>query len=392
LIYTSILLILAGFLGLGYLFQMRINYYQTVVVDSTYQTAMTVLCAFFYSLAGIWLLYILFMCNSIRLALALLSVTSDFITDTLTVLLVPIIIFAVTVAFYVYWCAVSIFIYSTGTVTKSSTSFIATIQWDSTTRYAWWFNLFGLFWINAFIDALSQFVIASTGCLWYFEQGIKKENNPNVHNSKVTTSFYRAFRYHLGSLAFGSLIIAIIQFMIAVLEYIKEKVGDDGKNDAAIIKCLISCCQCILDCCARFIEFINKHAYIQIALTGESFCVAAASGFGVIVRNLGRFSALCVIGGIFQFLGKLFVASATGIIGYLMLINIQSINSQLNSPILPVVVMILFGWVVGIIFMNVYGMSQDTFLHCFICDEDTNGKTAKYAPKELQSFFSAERS
>ena len=45
-------------------------------------------------------------------------------------------------------------------------------------------------------------------------------------------------------------------------------------------------------------EFINKHAYIQIALKGDSFCTAAFEGFGLIIRNLGRFSMLALIGGI----------------------------------------------------------------------------------------------
>ena len=53
--------------------------------------------------------------------------------------------------------------------------------------------------------------------------------------------------------------------------------------------------------------------------------------------------------------------------------------------------MILEGWVIGVIFMGIYGMAQDTFLHCFLCDEDTNGKTAKFAPEELQNFFNDER-
>ena len=39
-----------------------------------------------------------------------------------------------------------------------------------------------------------------------------------------------------------------------------------------------------------------------------------------------------------MFLGKLFVAVATGIIGYVLITNVASINSQLNSPILPVAV------------------------------------------------------
>lgn len=74
LVYLTILLVQAGFIILGWLFQNRIDYYENVVKDDTYKTAMLVLCIFFYTLAGIWLLYILFMCNSIRLALALLRV------------------------------------------------------------------------------------------------------------------------------------------------------------------------------------------------------------------------------------------------------------------------------------------------------------------------------
>jgi hypothetical protein len=53
--------------------------------------------------------------------------------------------------------------------------------------------------------------------------------------------------------------------------------------------------------------------------------------------------------------------------------------------------MILEGYIVGVIFMGIYGMAQDTFLHCFLCDEDTNGKTAKHAPEELKDFFKDER-
>lgn len=74
LVYTSILLVQAGLIILGWLFQQRVYYYQNVVVDTTYQNAMLALEIIFYTLAGLWLLYILFMCNSIRLALALLNV------------------------------------------------------------------------------------------------------------------------------------------------------------------------------------------------------------------------------------------------------------------------------------------------------------------------------
>jgi hypothetical protein len=41
-----------------------------------------------------------------------------------------------------------------------------------------------------------------------------------------------------------------------------------------------------------------------MALEGNNFCTSALNGFGLIVRNLGRWTCLTVIGSFFNFLGK----------------------------------------------------------------------------------------
>jgi hypothetical protein len=55
--------------------------------------------------------------------------------------------------------------------------------------------------------------------------------------------------------------------LMAVVEYIKQKVDSSGVTDKAgkIFKCLLTCCQCCLECIARLVEYINKHAYIQVS-------------------------------------------------------------------------------------------------------------------------------
>jgi hypothetical protein len=47
---------------------------------------------------------------------------------------------------------------------------------------------------------------------------------------------------------------------------------------------------------------------------------------------------LFLIGGSFTFIGKLFISSGTGIIGYLLITKIEEFNKKLNSPILPTTV------------------------------------------------------
>ncbi len=257
--YMTILLILASLAGLGYLFQSRIEYYQNIN-DETYTLTMKVLCGLCYSLAGLWLLIILFMCNRIRLAIELVEITAKYVKDTWSIFIVPIIFYIISGCFYGYWVALSIYLYSSGEVSKSNGSFLPEVIWTSTTRYAWWYHLFALFYINAFLDAYSQFVLSSSACIWYWTPPKSSPDRP------VYRSFFRAGRYHLGSLAFGSLIVAIIKFCVAILQYIKQKVDVAGVNDhsAKIYKCFLTCCQCFLTCCAKCIEFINKHAYIQV--------------------------------------------------------------------------------------------------------------------------------
>lgn len=256
--YATIFLILGSLAGLGYVFQARIDYYKNLN-DETYATTMTVLCAICYSFAGLWLIIILFMCNRIRLAIALTETTAEYIASTWQVLFVPFTFYIISGLFYAYWVALSIYLYSSGVVDKSSSSFIADVQWTSTTRYAWWYHLFALFYINAFLNAYNQFILASTACLWYWEHSI-----PGQPESPVYKSFFRGGRYHLGSLAFGSLILAIVRFIMAILEYFKKKMETVGGQKSKFYTCLITCCQCCLNCVARFIEFINRHAWIQV--------------------------------------------------------------------------------------------------------------------------------
>lgn len=75
IVYTTILLVEAALVGFGLVFFWRKDFYDSVE-DSFYSTSMTVIAIIFWALAAIWLIFICFMCNRIRLAVALLEVTA----------------------------------------------------------------------------------------------------------------------------------------------------------------------------------------------------------------------------------------------------------------------------------------------------------------------------
>ena len=93
--------------------------------------------------------------------------------------------------------------------------------------------------------------------------------------STILSAFYRLLRFHLGTAAFGSLIIAIIQMIRLVLKYIEHKVKEMEKSGgiqgkcAVVLKGVIYCAQCILYCFEKCMKFININAYIETGIIGS---------------------------------------------------------------------------------------------------------------------------
>lgn len=121
------------------------------------------------------------------------------------------------------------------------------------------YYLFGGLWCHALVGAFGQFVIASACCMWYFSQGTGQSCI-----LPVSRSFWRGFRYHFGSICFGSFLLAVVRLVRIILYYIQKQAEKGGKNKIVVM--IIKCIQCYVLCFERFIEFLNKNAYIQIAL------------------------------------------------------------------------------------------------------------------------------
>jgi hypothetical protein len=315
-----------------------------------------------------------------------MEITAKYIMQTCSILFLPILFFFITGAWFAFWIVVSVYLYSTGELNKENTNIVAKIEWDNTTRYSWWFFLFALLYMAEMIKALSQFVYASSASIWYFNYGKETEERP------IAKSFKRAFRFHWGSLAFGAFIIAVIRFLMLIMEYLKKQVDSAVGNKSKvgkIYKCLICICECCMKCVERCMEFINKHAYIEIALRGKNFCTSAWEGFGLIIRNLGRFSSLAFIGSFFNIFGILFISICSALIGFLVLTKIEYYEEKIASPILPVFCIFMIGIIISTVFMDIFGISSDSLMHCFLLDKEING-AAKGFP-ELQKFMEDEQ-
>jgi hypothetical protein len=384
MVFLIIIIIEGGLIVLAVYFKITANDHEDQE-DSVYETAMNALFWVFLILAIAWIIFIIAMCNKIRLAVALIQVTAKYLNSTCCIIFVPFLFFLIIIIWMAYWIILSIFIYATGEFSQNS-KVIASFDWDASIRYSWWFHLCSLFYVTAIISAYAQFVYSSSACIWYFT------SEKGTEDSIIKKSFKRGIRYHFGSLAFGALIIAIVRFIMVWLESVKKRVESTaGKtSESKCFRCIISCLQCCIGCIGKYMEFINKHAFIQIALKGDSFCTAAWEGFALIVRNLGRFTTLAAIGSLFTTIGTIFISVSSAIIGYFLITEVSYFSDQLNSCILPVTVFLIIGLVMGLVTMSIFGISGDALMHSFLLDEELNKGQAKAFP-DLQKFMSDER-
>jgi len=69
-----------------------------------------------------------------------------------------------------------------------------------------------------------------------------------------------AFRYHMGSIAFGAFLIAVCQMLRFLFEYYRRKLGVAKKNP--VVKCLLCYTAYLLWLMEKCVKFITKNAYI----------------------------------------------------------------------------------------------------------------------------------
>merc|ERR1712187_658730 len=263
---------------------------------------------------------------------------------------------------------------STGNSTLPSCWRCAPPRFILDARFA--YSFFSFLWNNAFLVACGQCTIAGAVGIWFFTKNSEKRNV-----RKVRTSMWNVIRYHCGSLAFGSLILAIVQFIRFFMQYL-EKQAQAQKNKFA--ECAFRIIKWVLYCFEKCIKFINRNAYIQVALLGTNFCTSAKVAFELIWRNFVRFSSTAALGVITAFIGYTFITLATTISGYFIL---KALHPEAN-PVVPLIAYGVIGYVVGRLYMSVFSLSVDTALQCYIICEEYGGEPAKpedqYVPEPLK--------
>ncbi|KAI9986027.1 hypothetical protein PInf_024868 [Phytophthora infestans] len=334
--------------------------------------------------------------KKIRIAVGIVKEASRAMQSLPLLVLFPIIPFVMLLILFAYAAIVGAYIYSSGemqlaslageladqagqNITTEATTTLNKVNPDQTMKLLVAYHFFGFLWTAQLINAISMCTIAGAVSRYYWS---RNKSSEEMGRFPVLTSFKNCFRYHFGSLAFGSFIIAVVQFIRAALLYLDHQTKDLQQSNL-VLKVVMKIVQCCLWCLEKCLRFLSKNAYILIAMKGHSFCVSAKDAFKILLTNIAQVGAVSTVTFLLLGAGKLAVALSCAIATFAYLEkNTDDYgvggDHELSSPLASILVALLLGWFVASTLLGVYEMAIDTILLCFCEDKELNKESAQY--------------
>jgi hypothetical protein len=204
-------------------------------------------------------------------------------------------------------------------------------------------------------------VIAGSVSFWFFY----RNNSDEYPYSPVLASLYMVMRYHLGTVAFGSLCLAFVQMVRLVLEYVNEKTAQ-AQEASLLLKLGLRCIRCCMWCFERFIKWVNGYAYIYTALNGDGFCSACKATFTLFLNYPAQVGVNAFVQTLLRVLQcvALPMACAIGCFYYA-----QDVDGSTN-PVVPATFALVLAYIVARVFSGVYETTIDTIFVCAMRDSD----------------------
>jgi hypothetical protein len=198
---------------------------------------------------------------------------------------------------------------------------------------------FSYLWTSQVVGNVALTTLAGSYGAWYYFGPSEMGELPN---HPTLSSFKRASTSSLGSIAFGSLIVTLLEILRLVLNAIQNSANENGHP---VEVCLACCAACFLSCIERAVEYFNRYAYIEIALYGKSYIGAAKNTWRLFKdRGIDALVNDSLVGMTMTFAAYI-VGLLCSLFGYLYLhITNPSYNSsgQYTAPV------ILFAFLVGL--------------------------------------------
>ncbi|MGL4364093.1 MAG: choline transporter-like family protein [Bacteroidales bacterium] len=226
----------------------------------------------------------------------------------------------------------------------------------------WVCYLFFLYWSIEIVENLIHCTVCGVHATYYFQNRVNPNQSMNtlegVSKNPTLSSLKRAGTTSFGSICYGSLLVAAIRI-------IRDMVNSSGKEDggAAFLRCLVNC---LLSCVEDILKFVNKYAFVQVAMYGKSYCHAGKDTFNLVkdrglelVINDALIDRTLVMG---SFIGGVLSCGVATAVVYFSGVVFSLENAQAIAAIL--IIALGYGFVV---FMITFSCISSGVATVFVC-------------------------
>lgn len=348
-----------------------------------------------YILYGFSVLALLLACcfySSIQTAVRCVQEAGRAVNRMVLLFGIPCLQALVMLGFWIVWGYFSVSLASLGDVATKTFQVdlqgtevtVRVFEFNEFITYCGWFMIFIFFWMASFLLAIGDMSVALAVSRWYFTVEKRRVNSYWVTGALITT-----IRYHLGTVAFGSLLIAIVRFLRALLIRFQKTVA--SLTNQKVANMLLCCCQCCLCCMERILNFVNKNAYIQCAIFGTSFLESGRQSFFLLLRNAGRIGAVSYVSWAVLFVGKVLISTVTTLASYYTVVEhgdyVLVDSETLYSYGGPILLIFCISYFVASMFMSVFDTGILTILHCLVADEEMFEEASRFTNKNFQRWI-----
>jgi len=240
------------------------------------------------------------------------------------------------------------------------------------------YYVFGLLWIMELANALGAFAFSYAVVDWYYTP------KPKAHHwCSLIMGYVYGSTYHLGTLAMGSFLIALLRYIRLILTFIERYSKEQGN---AVGACIAKCLICLITCFKKFMEMINKNAYIDVAINSSNFCTAAADSLKFMLTQAPAITILTGACTIFSLAGCALLSSLTGWVTYMLVTTQDRWTSQtsphhVDSPGFVAAAAAFGAIFISAAFMVIFDHTADTLLYTYCWNKSKAHNTVgKYAP------------
>lgn len=386
----------------------------------------------FYGVGGalgvISLLYfclMLFLMSRIRVAVSVIKVSTKAVFQMPSMLIIPPLVLTGFLLLTAYYFTVSIFLQSFTRPTMVNIPYFSNWSFEVTKDHPvlivmQMYNLFGFLWTLSYINAVGYCTIAACVAAWFFSRRGDKKQAPMLVSLRA---LFLVILVHSGSLLFGSLIIAAIQFLRSLYNRLRSRAIVSTNPILKVLDKVLKCCMSILakvsiclltssqssfrDHCADYrvrssshllqiLKFFNKNVYIVIAITGHNYCLSVQRAFMLILEHVVQFATVNFMSDFLLFLGKIGIATLAGVFCWTVIflhnkflvalspVYVEDIT-QINQVWMPIAVAVIAGFFVSHMFLSLYETTIDTMFLCYCEDKRANSSSegGLYMPSSL---------